>query len=294
MVVIANMLLYNSFYTYLVEVTVIFFCNFLRVLRLFNETINKSVAVARSNWYIHVSLYLRRYFSDEDKEGVRAESSIPGPRGLPFLGYMLSLGPLPHERLAKLIDRYGNMFKIKAGCRRFVVLSSIENLELIAHQFPEQLCGKPRTFTTDQLSIGAHNDILQRWKRRRAYTNAGLKYLERYSVQSIIQYEISQFIKYLRVNCEVEKAQPKVFHDDIAFLVSRIIYRMSYGVVPDMDTLHALQKFVHALPDYTTTIGSFSPFDLIPSLRYIYPTKFNKFVEFNRYVSGLCRKENSC
>ena len=33
-----------------------------------------------------------------------------------------------------------------------------------------------------QMTSGAHNDMIQRWKRRRAYTEAGLKVLEKTTV----------------------------------------------------------------------------------------------------------------
>jgi len=177
------------------------------------------------------------------------------------------------------------MFQLKAGCRRFVVISSIEKLEEIARLFPSQLCGKPRTFTTDQLSVGAHNDILLRWKRRRAHMNAGLRYLERYSASDVINSEVGYMVNFLEQCSGCESLD---IHNDVSFSVSRVIYRLSYGNEPDLKTQNDLKNIVHRLPDYTTTIGSFSPFDLIPPLRYLYSDKFNKFVEFNRNLSKFC------
>lgn len=156
------------------------------------ELLSYAVTGADTRLFVFIRSVLK---VDQKKE--RDDEDLPGPIGLPYFGSMLALGSLPHERLATYIPKYGDMFKLKAGCRRFVVISSIERLEEIAKLFPVQLCGKPRTFTTDQLSVGAHNDLLQRWKRRRAYMNAGLKYLERYSVPDIVNNEVSNIIEFL-------------------------------------------------------------------------------------------------
>ena len=98
-------------------------------------------------------------------ENLKSEKDLPKPIGLPWLGNMLSLGAHPHKTLAEIAQKYGKkMFRLSAGCRKFVVLSDLEEIKKIAEQFPEQLYGKPRTFTTEKLSLGAHNDMIERWK----------------------------------------------------------------------------------------------------------------------------------
>jgi len=214
-------------------------------------------------------------------------TSLPGPKGMFYFGYAPWLGDQPQQTLAKLYRRFGDLFEVKAGCRRFVVVSSITTAESLAKRYPEQLCGKPRTFTTSQMSIGAHNDMVQRWKRRRAYTNAGLKYIERYSVLDIINSEVGHLMNFFR-ECEGEY---KDVRHDISFFVSRVIYRMSYGGEPDADAQESLKTIVHTLPDYTRTIGSFSPYDLFPALRHILAARFNKFIDFNRFLGGFCKEQ---
>jgi len=215
---------------------------------------------------------------------------LSGPWGLPFVGYMPFLGPQPHKTLARLADRYGDIFRLTAGCRRFVVVNSVEKIREMARRFPEELYGKPKTFTTEKLTVGAHNDMLKRWKKRRAYTNAGLKNLERYCIKDVIEEEVSNMVDFVDTISASGEPARDVRHD-LSYFVSRVLYRVSYGGQPDQAASNGLRKMVHAMPDYTTTIGSFSPFDLIPWLRHFLKDRFQKFVDFNRFMSQFCRSE---
>lgn len=226
------------------------------------------------------------------KEGAGESGSrrLSGPWGLPFVGYMPFLGSQPHKTLARLADRYGDMFRLSAGCRRFIVVSSVEKIREMARRFPEELYGKPKTFTTEKLTVGAHNDILKRWKKRRAFTNAGLKNLERYCINDIIEEEVSNMVEFVGTISGSGEAARDVRHD-LSYFVSRVLYRVAYGGQPDEAASDGLRKMVHAMPDYTKSIGSFSPFDLIPSLRHFLKDRFEKFVDFNRFMSQFCRTE---
>jgi len=79
-------------------------------------------------------------------------AELPGPRGVPLLGYLPFLGTLPHKTLALVSQRYaGRPFRLSAGSSRFVVISRIETLRQLAGRYANQLRGKPRTFTTQQV-----------------------------------------------------------------------------------------------------------------------------------------------
>lgn len=79
-------------------------------------------------------------------------AELPGPRGLPFVGFLPFISHLPHIDLARISQRYaGQPFRLTVGCRRYVVISRIEDLKELNRQYPLQLRGKPRTFTTEQV-----------------------------------------------------------------------------------------------------------------------------------------------
>ena len=79
-------------------------------------------------------------------------AELPGPRGVPLLGYLPFLGRRPHETLAAVATRFGGAaFRLSAGSRRFVVVSSIDVLRQLADRYANELRGKPQTFTTQQV-----------------------------------------------------------------------------------------------------------------------------------------------
>ena len=41
---------------------------------------------------------------------------LPGPRGLPLLGYLPFLGKSPHQELSKLGEKYGGIFRYAKMC----------------------------------------------------------------------------------------------------------------------------------------------------------------------------------
>jgi len=80
-------------------------------------------------------------------------AELPGPRGIPLLGYLPFLGRLPHKALAGVAERFGGRpFRLSAGSRRFVVISRIDTLRQLSDRFANQLRAKPQTFTTQQVS----------------------------------------------------------------------------------------------------------------------------------------------
>ncbi|XP_030512714.1 flavonoid 3'-monooxygenase CYP75B137-like [Rhodamnia argentea] len=48
----------------------------------------------------------------------------PGPRGLPFLGYLPFLGTNLHRKFAELAESYGPIFKLQLGSKLYVVVNS--------------------------------------------------------------------------------------------------------------------------------------------------------------------------
>lgn len=50
----------------------------------------------------------------------------PGPFGIPLLGYLPFLGPLPHTTFSKLANKYGDIFSMYLGSEFVVVLNSYD------------------------------------------------------------------------------------------------------------------------------------------------------------------------
>ncbi|RWS22118.1 cytochrome P450 2J6-like protein, partial [Leptotrombidium deliense] len=60
---------------------------------------------------------------------VSKQNAIPGPIGLPILGYYPFLGKYPMITLQKLTDKYGEVMKIKLLGENYYMLSSLETVK---------------------------------------------------------------------------------------------------------------------------------------------------------------------
>jgi len=139
-----------------------------------------------------------------------------------------------------------------------------------------------------QMTLGAHNDMVQRWKRRRAYTDAGVRHIQNATNGDILHEEVGQLVSFLST---VSGTAAVDVRHDVTLAAARIMYRLAYGRCPDETSLDALRHMVHTLPDYTTTIGSLSWLDLFPGWRLLRRSALAKFVHFNRFLVEFCRRE---
>ena len=215
--------------------------------------------------------------------------NLPTWKNFPLVGCFFSLGNLPHQTLANVaFQNFQNkIFKIRTGFRTSVVFSNLDDVMNIAKKFPDQLFGKPTSFTTNHVTSGAHNDFVNRWKKRRAYTNAGLKHMEKNNINQILNEEVSNLMNSLK---QSQQEGEQDLRDDVAYHVSRVLYRMSYGDLSASvcDKLMALVKLLH---DYTTIMGSFSLFNMLPGLHRVFKNKFQKFIHFNNLMQAFCDNE---
>lgn len=57
-----------------------------------------------------------------------AENQLPGPIGIPILGYIPFLGKYPYKVITKLGETYGPIFKVPFGLRTAIVLNDYETI----------------------------------------------------------------------------------------------------------------------------------------------------------------------
>ena len=232
--------------------------------------------------------------ASKDDWYLKSEDDLPAVKSYPIFGCKFALNQHLHRVLAEVAENEfeKRIFQVKAGCRRFVVFSKIDDIEHIAKAYPEELFGKPHSFTTGKVSLGAHNDILERWKKRRAYTNAGLKNLEKYDINDIMSEEIMNLMSYLDSTIDLDEDSPHDVRHDVTYYISRVLFKMSYGKTIDKRTEMRLKKIVHDLPDYTTSMGSFSRYDMFPFLRFFFRRQYNKFIKFNKMMKEFCNEQS--
>lgn len=100
----------------------------------------------------------------------------PGPRGLPFLGYLPFVGTEIHLTLTTLSERYGPIYQIYLGGIRVVVLN---DASLVRQAFKQPVfSGRPDTQLTRILQgYGIVNSDGALWKEQRAFLHTALRKL---------------------------------------------------------------------------------------------------------------------
>ncbi|KAM3280182.1 hypothetical protein ACQJBY_047142 [Aegilops geniculata] len=78
----------------------------------------------------------------------------PGPAGVPLLGNLHQLGPLPHRSLHDLAGRHGSVMLLRLGAARAVVVSSAAAARDVMRAHDADCCSRPASPGPARLSYG--------------------------------------------------------------------------------------------------------------------------------------------
>ena len=80
------------------------------------------------NWVVlaifFIALYLIKWYR-------RPSKFPPGPRGVPFVGYLPFIGKYPEQTLYKLSKKYGPLIGIRLGSNDLVFLNDLETINKV-------------------------------------------------------------------------------------------------------------------------------------------------------------------
>lgn len=196
--------------------------------------------------------------------------NLPGPWGIPLLGYFPFLKDKPYLILSKLAKRYGEIYQLKIGIRRVVILNTHEVTKELMNDW--DYCNRPattsfRSFQNVFQSGVAFFSLSKKWfyLRKTATRSVGLfvtssnSCLEEYT-QRTIDYMTGEFSQWPK-----EGAYPK---EVVFFGVSSIVGSLCYGkeFKPNdplwVDTLRASSTFskvfgIGAVADYLPFLKPF-------------------------------------
>ncbi|XP_062994276.1 cytochrome P450 2J2-like isoform X1 [Elgaria multicarinata webbii] len=173
----------------------------------------------------------------------------PGPVPLPFLGNILDIDlKKPHLAVQKLREKYGNIFSIQFGKKRFVVVNGLHLVkEALVHQ-GENFVDRPEFPLMHEIfgSFGLVSSNGLHWKQQRRFALSTLRNfgLGKKSLEERIQEES----RYLMDAIEEEKGQPFDPHLQINNAVSNIICSITFGDRFEYHDSH-FQKLLHLLDE---------------------------------------------
>ncbi|XP_059311106.1 3,9-dihydroxypterocarpan 6A-monooxygenase-like [Lycium ferocissimum] len=83
----------------------------------------------------------------------------PSPFSLPIIGHLHLLGPIPHQALHKLSNRYGPLIHIMLGSVPFLVVSSPEMAKIFLKTHEISFLNRPQAAIVDYLTYGSKDFI---------------------------------------------------------------------------------------------------------------------------------------
>ncbi|XP_063297439.1 cytochrome P450 1B1 [Pelobates fuscus] len=214
--------------------------------------------------------------------------SPPGPFPWPLIGNALQLGSSPHLSFVSLARRYGEVFQIKLGSQKVVVLNGEKIIRQALLQKGADFAGRP-DFASFQfvsggrsLAFGAYNE---RWKAHRKVAHSTVRAFSTgnpQTKQSLGQHVLSETRELIELFSELGQGG-KSFSPGrhlvvaVANVMSAVCFgqRYSHGDLEFQSLLSNNDKF-------SKTVGAGSLVDVMPWLQYFPNPVRNVFRTFQQ------------
>ncbi|XP_074523689.1 cytochrome P450 2J4-like [Halichoeres trimaculatus] len=156
----------------------------------------------------------------------------PGPFSLPLLGNILTMdSKQPHIYFSKLADTYGNVFSVRLGGEKMVLLSGYKAVKEAIITQAENFVDRPSDAVQDRLYSGSSGGLFmsngETWKRQRRFA---LSTLRSFGLgKNMMEQSICEEIRHLQE--EIEKEKGDTFNPANVFnkAVSNIICQLVMG-----------------------------------------------------------------
>ncbi|KAI4886234.1 hypothetical protein NFI96_023518 [Prochilodus magdalenae] len=231
-------------------------------------------------------LLLAARFSRRHSQSAR---SIPGPFPWPVIGNAAQLGGAPHVYFSRLARRYGDVFQIRLGNRRVVVLNGDTIRHALVHKAVD-FAGRPNFTSFSFVSGGrsmAFGDYGEHWKAHRKLALSTMRAFStgdmdmRRSFESHVRSEVQELIGlFLRETRRLGYFQP---HEYLVVSTANIMSAACFGRRYAYDDTE-FRQIVGRNDKFAKTVGAGSIVDVMPWLQSFpnpIKTLFIQFKELN-------------
>ncbi|OMO70127.1 Cytochrome P450 [Corchorus olitorius] len=156
----------------------------------------------------------------------------PSPRALPIIGHMHLLGPIPHQALTKLANRYGPLIYFYIGSKPCVLVSSHELAKEVFKNNETTFLNRPKMANLDYLTYGTADMAMAPygplWKFMKKLCMAellGTRTLDQ--LLPVRREEMNRFVKIIQEKAEAGEAVD--LGVELMRLTNNIISRMLLG-----------------------------------------------------------------
>ncbi|CAG7879947.1 unnamed protein product [Brassica rapa] len=196
----------------------------------------------------------------------------PSPPGLPFIGNLHQLGPLPHQSLWELSKKYGPVMLVKLGRVPTVVVSSPDTAKQVLRDHDLNCCSRPSVEGARKLSYNFRDIAFSRyddyWKELRKLCVMELFSTKQVNlIQPIKKMEMKKLIH--SITESAYKKTPVNLSETFLSLNANVVCKASFGVSFQGTVLNN-EKFQALVHEAIEMLGSFSASDFFPYIGWIF------------------------
>ncbi|XP_043717812.1 cytochrome P450 CYP736A12-like [Telopea speciosissima] len=255
-------------------------------------------AFLMSSWTIAVLLAVLlgglRYLSIHLWHGSRAKQRSddrrlpPGPRGIPILGNLLTLGDLPHRTLHQMAQKYGPIMFIRLGFVPTVVVSSAQAAELFLKTHDNVFASRPYTMGPQYVSYGNKGLLFAQygayWRSMRKLCTIELLSATKVdSFKKMRREEVGIFVRSLKEAAEAGAVVDMTAK--VGSLIEDMTFRMLIGSKVDNVHLNSVVEEYHNL------LGTFNLADFFPYIEKLDLQGLGRHMkEISRAFDGFLEK----
>nr|BAJ08041.1 flavonoid 3',5'-hydroxylase [Cyclamen graecum] len=196
----------------------------------------------------------------------------PGPKGLPLIGSLPSLGTMPHVELAKMAKKFGPVMYLKMGTCGMVVASTPDAARAFLKTLDITFSNRPPNAGATHLAYDAQDMVFahygSRWKLLRKLSN--LHMLGGKALEDWAQVRATELGHMLRAMSDSgRRSEPVVVPEMLAYSMANMIGQviLSRRVFERKGT--ESNEFKDMVVELMTSAGYFNISDFIPSIAWM-------------------------
>nr|ATG29933.1 CYP750C18 [Taxus chinensis] len=217
-------------------------------------------------------LILYRFLINKMKSAGGQARLPPGPRPWPIVGNLRQLGRLPHQSLADLAKKYGNIMFLRFGSVPTVVISSpsiakefLKTHDLVFANRPVVATGKYMAYDHKDVAFAGYGEY---WRQMRKLCTIELFTVKRTeSFKSVREEEVSSMVRSIWLESG-EGMRSVDVTNRISSLAQNIVCRMFSGRTFSDDELNGGVGFKDMLSEMAAVAGAFVIGDYIRFLEW--------------------------